>query len=308
MNSIETTIQQQLPWCDDDPMVVGYFLCFLLAPISASSLSNLSPCFHGSIFLLSSVSHGRQCIHQITWNQIFHDLRQIATKIAIQLHHIWVNYNISLTWVVTYPDHITSIAFHVPRPQKTTSAGNPPMFLSDFWPASMSSTLDRKGEFLTNKNRGNKKKHQMFIKYSSNISWTMWNDMWNYVSFWKKWVIWIWTSWNRFSMFSALRLSSLGDRAKKPQHGIKGRQNVRTSLQLVLQTCKSRNRKLLQMAVHTLQLSYSRSMVAMENGPFIDHKNDDLPLMYRWFLMIYPMYRWFMMIYLLTMVISYSKT
>ena len=29
MNSIETTIQQQLPWCDDDPMVVGYFLCFL---------------------------------------------------------------------------------------------------------------------------------------------------------------------------------------------------------------------------------------------------------------------------------------
>ena len=132
-----------------------------VAPISASSLSNLSPCFHGSIFLLSSVSHGRQCIHQITWNQIFHDLRQIPTKIAIQLHHIWVNYNISLTWVVTYPDHITSIAFHVPRPQKTTSAGNPPMFLSDFWPASMSSTLDRKGEFLTNKNRGNKKKHQM---------------------------------------------------------------------------------------------------------------------------------------------------
>ena len=26
----------------------------------------------------------------------------------------------------------------------------------------------------------------MFITYSSNISWTMWNDMWNYVSFWKK--------------------------------------------------------------------------------------------------------------------------
>lgn len=111
MNSIEGTIQQQLAWCDDDPMVVGYFLCFKSGTCFIT-VQKKSPCFHGSIFLLSSVSHGRQGIHRIRGNQIFHDLRQIATNIAIQLHHI------------------TSIAFHFPRPKKITSAGNPPKFLS----------------------------------------------------------------------------------------------------------------------------------------------------------------------------------